>query len=103
MVAGNSLGLYCSLCNKDSGVIKMSNKRTYTETVASLEVHISYISNHLGNIDKHLEKLNTKEDEQNVAIAKNSARIGLVIKIGAGIFTAALALLAITLGIINLS
>jgi len=71
----------------------MTEKRRYTDIVASLETHIIYIQTHLRNIDAHLEKLNTQENRQNVAIAKNSVRIGLLWKIGSG-------LLALTAGAI---
>ncbi len=37
--------------------------RRYTEVVASLETHIVYISNHLKNIDSHMEKQNTSIDK----------------------------------------
>ena len=60
----------------------MTEKRRYTDIVASLETHIIYIQTHLRNIDAHLGRLNTQENRQNVAIAKNSVRISLLWKIG---------------------
>ena len=72
----------------------MTEKRRYTDIVASLETHIIYIQTHLRNIDAHLERLNTQENRQNVAIAKNSVRIGLLWKMGWG------SLLALITGVI---
>jgi len=63
----------------------MGEKRRYIDIVASLETHIIYINTHLQSIDAHLEKLNNQENRQNVAIAKNSVRIGLMWKIGGGL------------------
>lgn len=53
----------------------MADKRSYKEVLASLETHIIYINNHLGNIDKHLEKQNTSIADHGKSIAKNSTWI----------------------------
>jgi len=63
----------------------MTEKRSYTAILASLDTHISHINNHLKNIDSHLEKLNNTNFEQSIAINRNKDRIVLFYKIGGGI------------------
>ena len=65
----------------------MTDKRSYKEIQASVETHLIYINNHLGNIDKHLEKINTTNLTQEVKIQRNKDRISLHSKIGGGIGT----------------
>jgi len=60
----------------------MSDSRSYKEILASVETALSYINNHLSNIDGHLEKINTTNLNQEVKIARNKDRIGLILKIG---------------------
>ena len=74
----------------------MADKRTYKEIARDIEnyvkaqgglfnTHMSYINNHLGNIDGHLEKINTTNLDQEVKIVRNKDRIGLIFKIIGGI------------------
>ena len=62
----------------------MADRRSYKEILASVETHFIYINNHLGNIDKHMERINTTNLDQEVKIARNKDRIGLIYKIGGG-------------------
>ena len=66
---------------------KMADKRTYKDILASVETHFIYINTHLTNIDQHLEKINTVNVKQEVKIARNKDRIGLISKIGGGLLT----------------
>ena len=67
----------------------MTDKRKYTEVLASLEVHFQYINNHLGNIDKHLDRLNNRVRETEDKTTKNTTNIKWLIRIliGAGIIS----------------
>jgi len=65
----------------------MADKRPYKEILASVETHFIYINNHLGNIDGHLEKINTTNLNQEVKIARNKDRISLIVKIGGVLLT----------------
>ena len=65
----------------------MTEKRKYTEVLASIETHITYINTHLRNLDGHLEKINTTNLAQEVKILRNKDRIGLIYKIGGGLIT----------------
>ena len=65
----------------------MADKRTYKEIAVSIETHVAYINNHLQNIDSHLEKINTTNLAQEVKIARNKDRIGLIWKIGGVLLT----------------
>lgn len=84
----------------------MAEKRTYKEVVASLETHIIYINNHLGNIDKHLNKLNERIGNSEVQTAVSKASISRIWKIGGGIFLGLLTVIgiivAIAFGVLNL-
>lgn len=69
----------------------MPDKRKYTEILRDLDarmveynVTIKYIENHLGNIDSHMGKINDTNFDQEVKIARNKDRIGLLYKIGGG-------------------
>ena len=82
---------------------QMTEKRSYKEILASVETSLSYINNHLGNIDGHLEKINTTNLDQEVKIARNKDRIGLGYKIGGGIFSVlSLALVALVLHLLGI-
>ena len=50
----------------------LNDKRSYREVLASVETSLTYMNNHLGNIDKHLERGNNKLSEHDKAITKNS-------------------------------
>lgn len=65
----------------------MADKRSYREIQASVETHLIYINNHLGNIDGHLEKINTINLAQEVKIAKNKTSIAWIKWIVGGGFT----------------
>ena len=65
----------------------MADKRSYKETLASVETHFIYINNHLGNIDQHLNAINNTNLEQEVKIIRNRDRIGLFYKIAGGLGT----------------
>lgn len=65
----------------------MLDKRSYKEIVASIETHIIYVNNHLGNIDQHLNAINNTNLEQEVKIIRNRDRISLFYKIGGGLGT----------------
>jgi len=59
----------------------MPENRPYKEVLASLETHIVYIKNHLGNIDQHLNKLNDRTSSNEHGIADNRSRIGFICKV----------------------
>ena len=59
--------------------------RSYTDVVASLETHISYIREDIAGIHEHLKLQNGSEMRQDIRIAKNTDRIGLAWKIWVGI------------------
>jgi len=72
----------------------MGDKRSYKQLALDTEKHlmeynvqITYIENHLRNIDHHLEKINTTDLKQEVAIARNKDRISLIFRIGGGLLT----------------
>ena len=61
----------------------MPDKRTYTNVLIEIEGRLrsietinTYQENHLANIDKHLNKLNERTGDCEVATAKNKTRIG---------------------------
>jgi len=71
---------------------KMADKRKYTEILRDLDakmaeyiITVQYINNHLGNIDQHLEKINTTNLDQEVKIIRNKDRISIGYKIGGGL------------------
>jgi len=47
------------------------DRRPYKELVGVIETKLTYIENHLHNIDSHLEKLNGSVSEHGKAIATN--------------------------------
>ena len=55
----------------------MTDKRSYTDI-------LSFIENHLSNIDQHLNKLNERTSGCEVATAKNTTNIRWIIRIGGG-------------------
>lgn len=63
----------------------MAEKRPYKEILASVETHIIYVNNHLQNIDSHLERINNRLTDHDKAIANNTARISMIIKVGGGL------------------
>jgi len=69
----------------------MTDKRSYKEVLASVETSLTYINNHLANIDSHLNKLNERTGDCEVSTAKNKDRISLIYKIGGGFLTTLLA------------
>ena len=66
---------------------QMTEKRSYKTILASVETHFIYINNHLSNLDKHLEKINTTNLQQEVKIARNKDRINLILRIGGGLLS----------------
>lgn len=62
-------------------------KPTYTETLASLETHLSYTREHLRSMDNHLAKLNDSVAKQQVQVARNKDRINLIFKLSGGLIT----------------
>ena len=79
----------------------MTDKRSYRDIVIATETHIAHISNHLQNIDTHLERLNATEGKQNIAIVKNATKIGLMWKIGGGLFSLLLLIIGIGLKLVG--
>ena len=72
----------------------MADKRTYTNVLIEIEGRLSsietitqYQENHLGNIDKHLNKLNERTGDCEVSVAKNKTRIGLIYWVGGVLFS----------------
>lgn len=63
------------------------NKRSYTDIVISVETSLSFIENHLKNIDQHLNKLNERTGDCEVLTATNSNNNKWIIRIGSGLFT----------------
>jgi len=53
----------------------MSDKRSYSEILASVETHFIYINNHLKNIDSHMDKINNTNLEQEIKIHDTGKRI----------------------------
>lgn len=75
----------------DDKEMYMPDKRKYTEILRDLDakmaeyiITVQYINNHLGNIDSHMEKINTTNLDQEVKITRNKDRIGLMYKMGGG-------------------
>ena len=73
---------------------KMADKRKYTEVIRDLDakmaaynITIEYVKNHLGNIDSHMGKINDTNLKQEVKIARNKDRIGLIFKVGGVLLT----------------
>ena len=64
-------------------------KPTYTETLTSLNTHLSYTREHLKNIDAHLGELNDRVGKQQVQVARNKDRINLIFKLAGGFITIA--------------
>jgi len=60
------------------------SKRSYTDIVISLETSLGFIENHLKNIDQHLNKLNERTGNCEVATTKNTTNIRWIIRIGGG-------------------
>ena len=60
----------------------MTEKRSYTEILAVLETHIHHISNHLQNIDIHLERLNTTVASNKERGLQNTNNIRWICRIG---------------------
>ena len=88
----------------------MADKRKYTDILRDLDakmaeynITIQYVNNHLGNIDGHLEKINTTNLGQEVKIARCKDRISLGYKIGGGLFSVlSLALVALVLHLLGI-
>jgi chromosome segregation ATPase len=53
----------------------MAKERTVKEILASIDTTLTYQENHLQNIDKHLERLNTRTGKSEVTIATNCEQI----------------------------
>ena len=53
----------------------MPDKRTYKEVLVAIEAKMTYVENHLSNIDHHLERQNDKLFNHGKDIAKNSVWI----------------------------
>lgn len=97
-----------------------NEKKTYTRALievmselGELKAGISevktisgYQENHLGNIDKHLNKLNERVGISEVQTAVNKSGISRIYKIGGGIFLGLLTIIgiivAIAFGVLNL-
>ena len=64
----------------------MPENRTYKEVLAGVETSLTFINNHLGNIDQHLNKLNDRTTHNEIDIATNKADTGnnrgLIYKMG---------------------
>ena len=78
----------------------MINKRTYKETLVSIETHMIYIQTHLKNIDSHMAKINDTNLEQEVKLARNKDRISLGYKLGGRIGGGLFAVLLLAIGVI---
>jgi len=75
---------------------------TIREIVVRIDERVIAIQTNIVKVFAHLERLNNQENRQNVAIAKNSVRIGLMWKIGGGILVllgSGIAILVKALGI----
>lgn len=80
----------------------MSDKKSYTEVVASFETHIIYIREDIGEIKEQLKVLNARTGDCEVQVAKNKTRIGLIYKIGGSILGVAAILATLAFGVLNL-
>ena len=79
---------------EDERMYAMTDKRSYTAILRDLDakmaqhiLEVQYIKNHLRNMDGHLEKINTTNLKQEVKIARNKDRIGLILKVGGVLIT----------------
>ena len=60
----------------------MISKRKYTDTLVSLELVLSYMDNHLSNIDAHLQKQNDTIFEECKARIRNTNDLKWIKRIG---------------------
>ncbi len=79
----------------------MTEKRKYTEVVASIETHILYMGRDIKAIKEHIGEMNDHEGEQDVRITKNTNNIGWIMKIGGSLFAIG-SLVALVLKIVGL-
>ena len=59
--------------------------RSYKDIVIAVETSLSYINNHLQNIDSHLNRQNERLTEHDKSITRNTTRVNLLYKVIGGI------------------
>ena len=72
------------------------DRRSYKQLVGIVETSLTYMNNHLGNIDSHLERLNNSIGKHGEALATNKTSIVWLWRI-IGLFTVGLIGLVIKL------